>query len=235
VLLAWWGTQGLTAWLADYLPRKSIPSASMPPVLGFAVLLAVVAGLGFGPCPRLVGQPGRPARNPQEGNHQSSPAGHRWRQGLVALEVALALVLAVNTGLLVKSIYQLYATELGYRTSDVLTANLALPRPLRHAGAATRIRHALARVAGRLAGRQARVPHRRPAALGLPAGAVTSTLQGSTANANASANSAPKSMAVVSATPDFFPATGIALRQGRYSPRRTGPTRRWWCSSTNRS
>ena len=36
VLLAWWGTQGLTAWLADYLPRINRVGLDAS-VLGFAV------------------------------------------------------------------------------------------------------------------------------------------------------------------------------------------------------
>jgi len=215
VLLAWWGTQGLTAWLADYLPRIN-PVGLNASVLGFAVLLAVVAGLGFGLAPAWSGSRVDLLETLKEGGHQSSPAGHRWRQGLVALEVALALVLAVNTGLLVKSIYQLYATELGYRTSDVLTANLALPRrygtPVQQREFAARWLEALSALPG------VKIASLTDAAPLSPYQQVvfSSNVQRSTANTNASVNSAPRQMAVASATPDFFRATGIALRQGRF-------------------
>jgi predicted permease len=215
VLLAWWGTQGLTAWLADYLPRINHVGLNAS-VLGFAVLLAVVAGLGFGLAPAWSGSRVDLLETLKEGGHQSSPAGHRWRQGLVALEVALALVLAVNTGLLVKSIYQLYATELGYRTSDVLTANLALPRrygtPVEQRDFAARWLAALSALPGVKTAALTDAPPLSP----YQSVVFAATAQGSTANANASANSAPRSMAVASATPGFFQATGIALRSGRY-------------------
>ena len=215
VLIAWWGTQGLTAWLADYLPRIN-PVGLNASVLGFAVLLAVVAGLGFGLAPAWSGSRVDLLETLKEGNHQSSPAGHRWRQGLVALEVALALVLAVNTGLLVKGIYQLYATELGYRTSDVLTANLALPRrystPVQQRDFAAHWLEALSALPGVKAAAVTDLPPLSP----YQSIILTATAQGSTANANASVNRAPRSMAVSSVTPDFFRATGIALRQGLY-------------------
>jgi predicted permease len=215
VLLAWWGTQALQAWLADYLPRINPVSISSS-VLGFAVLLAVVAGLGFGLAPAWQGSRTDLLETLKEGGHQSSPAGHRWRQTLVALEVALALVLAVNTGLLVKSIYQLYSNELGYRTSDVLTANLSLPRRFGTTAQQSDF-------AGRwLAALQA-LPGVKTVALtdSPPLSQYTqivlsSTVQGSTGNTNASVNSTPQSMAVASASPDYFRATGIALRDGRF-------------------
>jgi predicted permease len=215
VLLAWAGTRGLSVWLADYLPRVN-PVGLDAAVLGFALLVAAVAGLGFGLASALSGSRVDLLETLKEGSQQSSPGGQRWRQGLVALEVALALVLAVNTGLLAKSIYQLYATELGYRTRDVLTANLALPRrygtPAQQRDFAARWLESLATVPGVKAAALTDAPPLSP----YQQVVFAATTQGSTANANASAGSAPQSMAVASVTPDFFRATGIALRQGRF-------------------
>jgi putative ABC transport system permease protein len=185
-------------------------------VLSFALGIAVAAGVAFGLAPAWSGSRVDLLETLKEGSHQSSPGGQRWRQGLVALEVALALVLAINTGLLAKSIYQLYATELGYRTSDVLTANLALPRrystPAQQRDFATRWLEALAGIPGVKSAALTDAPPLSP----YQQVVFSSNVQGSTANRNASAGSAPQSMAVASATPDFFRATGIALRQGRY-------------------
>ena len=215
VLLAWWGTQALQAWLADFLPRVS-PVAVNLPVLGFAVLLALVAGLGFGLAPAWQGSRVDLTETLKEGGHQSSPASHRWRQALVAFEVALALVLAVNTGLLVKSIYKLYATELGYRTSDVLTANLSLPRrysvPAQQRAFAQRWLEALRTLPGVKIAALTDLPPLSPYNQMVIAANVGA---GSSGNTNASVNSAPPTMAVANASPEFFRATGIALRQGR--------------------
>jgi putative ABC transport system permease protein len=212
ILLAWWGTQGLSTWLAGYLPRIN-PVGIDGSVLGFAVLLAVAAGLGFGLAPAWSGSRVDLLETLKEGGHQSSPSGHRWRQALVALEVALALVLAVNTGLLVKSIYQLYSTELGYRTGDVLTANLSLPRrygtPQQQGEFATRWLAALSALPGvKTAALTDIAPLAPYQQMVLSAGQRP--------GANATGAAPPPAMSVASATPEFFRATGIALRQGRF-------------------
>ncbi len=209
VLFAWWGTQGLQAWLAEYLTRIN-PVGVSAPVLGFAVLLAVAAGLGFGLAPAWQGSRIDLLETLKEGGHQSSPAGHRWRQALVALEVALALVLAVNTGLLVKSIYQLYAAELGYRTSDVMTANLSLPRrystPAQQRDFTARWLEALRTLPGVKQAALTDVP---------PLSPYTTVVVSARPGPDASSAGPPPVMSVASATPDYFRATGIALRSGR--------------------
>ena len=215
ILLATWGTHALQAWLSDYLPRIN-PVGLNPTVLGFALLLAVAAGVVFGLAPAWQGSRIDLLDTLKEGGHQSTPAGQRWRQALVALEIALALVLAVNTGLLLKSIYRLYANELGYRTSDVLTANLSLPRryssPSQQRDFAHRWLDALASLPGVKLASLTDAPPLTP----YQQIVLSATVQGSTGNANATVNSTPPPMAIASATPDFFRTTGIALRQGRF-------------------
>jgi putative ABC transport system permease protein len=204
----------LQAWLADFLPRVN-PVGVNAPVLGFAVLVALLAGLGFGLAPAWQGSRVDLLETLKEGGHQSAPRGHRWRQGLVALEIALALVLAVNTGLLVRSLYRLYATELGFRTADVLTANLSLPRrygtPAQQRYFADRWLAALATLPGVKTAALTDLPPLSPYSQMI----VAVTVQGGTGGNDASVNTTPRTMAVAAATPDFFRAAGIALRQGR--------------------
>ncbi len=212
IVFAWWGTQALQAWLADYLPRINPVSVNLP-VLGFALLLAVIAGLAFGLVPAWQGSRVDLLETLKEGGHQASPVGQRWRQALVAAEVALALVLAINAGLLVKSIYQLYSTELGYRTSDVLTANLSLPMRYGNAqqrGAFTaRWLEALRTLPGVKLAALTDIPPLSPYQQ-----MVMST--GQRPGANASVSAQPAAMSVASVTPEFFKATGIALKEGRF-------------------
>jgi predicted permease len=214
VLLAWWGSQALQVWLADYLPRINPVGVSLP-VLGFAVVLAVAAGLGFGLAPAWQGSRIDLLDTLKDGGHQSSPSGHRWRQGLIALEIALALVLTVNTGLLVKSIYRLYSAELGYRTADVLTANLSLPRryatPAQQRDFADRWLAALTALPGVKSAALTDAPPLSPYSQ-----IVLGVTQGSGAGVNASVGAAPPTMSIASITPDYFRTTGIALRQGRF-------------------
>lgn len=215
VLLAWWSTQALEAWFADYLPRTAALGLDGA-VLGFALALAGAAGLGFGLAPAWQGSRVDLLETLKDGGQQSSPAGHRWRQMLVALEVALAFVLAINAGLLIRSIWQLTSTDLGFRTSDVLTANLSLPRryssPAQQRDFAARWLTALQGLPGVKLASLADTPPLSASYQMIAA----SNLQGSSGNANASVNGAPPLMAIAAATPDFFRATGTALRQGRY-------------------
>lgn len=222
VLLAWWGTQGLQLWLAGYLPRIN-PIGVSAPVLGFAMLLAVAAGIGFGLAPAWQGRRIDLLDTLKDGGHAGQATGHRWRQGLVALEVALALVLAVNTGLLLKSIYRLYSTELGFRTANVLTANLALPRrygtPGQRRDFADRWLAALQALPGVKVASLTDQPPLSPYGQLM----VVTNAQGATGNADASVNANRPAVAIAAATPDFFRAAGIALRQGRFFTEADGP------------
>ena len=51
----------------------------------------------------------------------------RWRGALMAAEIAMALVLAIGAGLLVRSLVRLNAIELGFETDRVLTLLVRLP------------------------------------------------------------------------------------------------------------
>jgi putative ABC transport system permease protein len=116
----------------------------------------------------------------------------------------------------VKNIYRLTSTELGYCTSDVLTANLSLPRryatPVQQRDFADRWLASLRALPGvKLAAISDQPPLSAYQQM-----VMASTVQGSTRNANATVNSQPPTMAVAAATPEFFRASGIALRQGHF-------------------
>jgi len=220
VLLAWWVNLALQAWLAELLPRINPVGLNLP-VLGFAFLLAAAAGLGFGLAPAWQGIRVDLLETLKDGGAHGSATGHRWRQALVSLEVALALVLAINAGLLVRSLYALYSADLGYRTGDVLVANLSLPRryatPAQQRAFADRWLAALAGLPGVKAAALTDTPPLSPYTQIM----LTATTGGGRANASVSAQ--PPSAAIVAATPEFFRATGIALRQGRFFSAQDGP------------
>jgi predicted permease len=98
-------------------------------VLGFTALLAVMSALIFGAAPAW-----RIARiNPQENLKQGRGTGgatrgdHRFRDILVASELALALVLLASAGVFLKSLSKLHDVDLGFRPHGLMTAALALP------------------------------------------------------------------------------------------------------------
>lgn len=222
LLLAWWGTQALEAWLAGVLPRLN-PIGLNLPVAGFAATLAVGTGLAFGLAPAWQAARADLLEPLKDGGAQTSAAGHRGRQVLVALELALALVLAVNTALLARSLQKLYANELGHRTEDVLTANLALPAryrtPAQQRDFAARWLEVLRTLPGVKTAALTDVPPLSP----YQQMVLSISADSRGGRQNASVSSAPPTMAVGAATPDFFAATGIALRQGRLFTDTDGP------------
>ena len=98
-------------------------------VLFFTLAITLLTGLLFGLAPAV--QAGKPSLNGllKEGG-RTGTAGRqgRLRNALVAAEVALALVLVVGTGLLVRSFWKLQQTDTGFNPEHVLTATVSLPQ-----------------------------------------------------------------------------------------------------------
>jgi len=93
-----------------------------PQVLGFVTLLAILSGLAFGLIPAITGSRTNLATTMRAGGRRStSTAGVRFRGGLIATEVALAVVLAVSAGLLVKSLWMLAQVNPGFIPQHILT------------------------------------------------------------------------------------------------------------------
>ncbi len=98
------------------------------PVLGVAVAVTIVTAVLFGllPAPRLSGS--RSALTLRSGGRGGSERGkNRIWKGLIALEVAFALMLLVGAGLLIRSLLTVFQVEPGFRTEGVLTATVNPP------------------------------------------------------------------------------------------------------------
>jgi len=98
-------------------------------VLFFASAVTVFAGVLFGLVPSLRSARGDLVGGLREGGRGGSSGlgGTRLRGALVSGQVALALVLLVGAGLLVRSLQQLRAQDLGFRPEGVVTLQLGLP------------------------------------------------------------------------------------------------------------
>lgn len=126
ILLSRWGlAAGVALW-------RQVPRAGEigidPGVLAFAVGLSVVTGLAFGLLPAFRTTAfGLEEALRDEGGASTGSRGRRRTQGvLVVAELALALVLVVGSGLLVKSFVGLMSVDPGYTTRDVLAARVRL-------------------------------------------------------------------------------------------------------------
>jgi putative ABC transport system permease protein len=135
------GTAGLRGLIA--MSSRQLPGATeatlQPIVLLYTLGLSIVTGLVFGVIPAFAVIRGNTASFLKDDSTRGS-AGKGIglaRAALVIGETALALMLLVGAGLLIKSFAQLQAVEPGFSTDNVLTAQIALP-PLRYADAAAR-------------------------------------------------------------------------------------------------
>src|SRR5438309_398379 len=132
VLLARWG---LAAVLAVWPRVPRVNEIGLDPwVLGFALVVSLVTGLAFGLLPALrAAAPGvEQALRDESGATTGSRRRHRTQSGLVVAEIALALVLLVGSGLLIRSFVRLTSVDPGYDTRDVLAARIRLT-PSRYA------------------------------------------------------------------------------------------------------
>ncbi len=105
-----------------YLQRTELN----PAVLVFTILLASASVLLFGLGPAMAGT--RVDLNEVLKDTGPATGRQRFRFLLITAEVALALVLAIGAGLLLRSYAALNAVDPGFRPDHVLTVRLRLPR-----------------------------------------------------------------------------------------------------------
>ena len=100
-------------------------------VLSFALLVSLVAGLGFGLVPALQSSKAEIAVAMREGGRGSGTSAktNRLRGLLIASESALAVVLMVGAGLLLRTFWGLLQENPGFNPSRIVAANLYLPVP----------------------------------------------------------------------------------------------------------
>jgi putative ABC transport system permease protein len=103
-------------------------------VLGFSAAIALTTGLAFGIWPALRGTRIRPTEAIKSGGgHGASASGSRRAQRLlVTAEVALAVVLLVGAGLMLRSFQRLVTTDAGLNPEQVATVELSFMRGTPH-------------------------------------------------------------------------------------------------------
>jgi putative ABC transport system permease protein len=110
------------------LPSFAHPSIDIP-VLFFTVALAMATGVLLGLAPAIHSRMGALNDALKTGARGSSRGGtRRLRGGLVVVEVALTVVLSVGAGLMIRTAQNLSAIAPGFRTDNVLTMNVSVPR-----------------------------------------------------------------------------------------------------------
>src|SRR5579862_5256379 len=117
------------SWLPENLPRISEIGLDWQVML-FAIVLAILTGMLCGLAPAFAAL--RTSLNEvlkEGGRSGMAGSGHaRLRSALVVGEIAIALVLLVASGLLLRSFEKMRAVDLGFRPDHVLVASYSLPQ-----------------------------------------------------------------------------------------------------------
>jgi putative ABC transport system permease protein len=211
-LLAVWGVDLLLKLAPEGLPRLSEIRVDGR-ALGWTALVSLLTGVTFGFAPAWQSSRLNLNETLKEGGRSAMQSGtrQRWRQVLVVTELALAMMLLISAGLLVKSLWRLQQVELGVNPESVLTMQLALP--FQRYAKSEQVRNFYSRLV-----------EQTQALPGVRAAAVSNSLppedtdfssdfiiEGQTA----APNQQPQIAYFVRVSPDYFRALDIPLRSGR--------------------
>jgi putative ABC transport system permease protein len=128
VLVAWWGTRALVALSPPALIDLQKVRVNIS-VLLFTFGLSLLTGIVFGLAPALQATRFDLQGALKEGgkNVGGAAGGHYLRNVFVVTQVALALVLLVGAGLLVKSFTRLQSVDPGFNPDNLLTVRVSVP------------------------------------------------------------------------------------------------------------
>ena len=124
LLLAKWGTKALLAALPETLPRVEDIGIDGH-VLLFTVGISVVTGIVFGLVPALKTLRPDMHETLKEGGRGSSGARHRTQSVFVAVEMAMAVVLLIGAGLMIRSLAALWSINPGFNPKNVLEFSIS--------------------------------------------------------------------------------------------------------------
>jgi predicted permease len=214
LLVAWWGIRALRPLVPANVPRADSIGLDVS-VLAFTTAATVASGILFGLAPAWRAMRPNVMDVLQEGSRGaiSSRATRRLSNVMVAAEVALALMLLVSAGLLIKSFVRLTAVDPGYRTAGIVATHVVLPRS-RYAPPATKRQFIddLVQRVGRMPG-----VHRASAVSALPMSplGVQFDLPFTIDGLEATSPSERPIARYRAVMPGYFETMGIRLKRGR--------------------
>ena len=213
LLLAGWGTRAALAVLPSTLPRADEIGLDAR-VLLFTFALSLLTGILSGLAPALKTSQWRLSETLKEGGRGAGGGRHRAQGILVAVEMALALVLLVGAGLMIRSLNALWKLDPGFRPDNVLTFGLRFPP-----STSTENPEAIRASVRELSDKLSSMPGVRAAAFSAGAAPLQSEddlffwLDGQPKPASTS----EMNMALVyRVEPGYLTAMGIPLKQGRF-------------------
>jgi predicted permease len=126
-LTALWGTRAALAVLPEVLLPRADEIGVDARVLLFTTLASILAGLLFGLVPALSASRLDQHAALRERGPRASGAQHRTQGMFVVVEIALALVLLVGAGLMIRSLTTVLAIDPGFNADHLLVARVSFP------------------------------------------------------------------------------------------------------------
>ncbi|HMG87201.1 MAG TPA: ABC transporter permease [Terracidiphilus sp.] len=139
LVLAFVGTRTVVRLLPAALPRTDQISLDTR-VLLFTLSVSLVCGLVFGLLPALKSSRTNLQLVLRQSSQGAGGARHRLQGILVALEVAMALVLLIGAGLMLRTLSALWRVDPGYIPANAITFSMSLPTNAKTSAAETRAR-----------------------------------------------------------------------------------------------
>jgi putative ABC transport system permease protein len=129
LMLATIGVRALAAWNPSSVPRVSGSTVDWR-VLAFTVAVALLTTVIFSlaPAARLLRADLTDSMKEGGGNATTGGGRRRFRSALVVAEMALAVVLLIGAGLMLRTLWSLQRIDLGFNPAGVLTMRIALPQ-----------------------------------------------------------------------------------------------------------
>jgi predicted permease len=131
VLFAYWGASAIVSFVASNQPRSLGFVAGVDGrVMGFAMAISVLTGIFFGMAPAFRGTRVDLTPTLKEGEGSSAGSGRgrgKWfalSNALVVAQVALAIVVLVGAGLLVRTLQNLRGVDIGFESKNLLNFNI---------------------------------------------------------------------------------------------------------------
>jgi predicted permease len=126
LLFANWSTRAALGVLPSSLPRAAEIGLDNR-VLFFTAAISLLAGILFGLAPALKTSRTNLQETLKEGGRGAIGARHRAHGVFVVVEMAMALVLLIGAGLMLRSLVRLWNVDAGFNPHNVLTFGFSLP------------------------------------------------------------------------------------------------------------
>jgi len=134
LLFASWSTRAALNLLPAALPRAQEISVDWQALL-FTLASSLFAGILFGLAPALKLSRADLHEQLKEGGRGASGTRHRLQRALVVAEMAMAFVLLMGAGLLIRTLARLWSVDPGFDAHNILTFNYGFPASMNTASA----------------------------------------------------------------------------------------------------